>query len=138
MILIINTAGEEKIKVILVKGENDFFVKEISAGRKHSEKLLVLVDRVLKERGIKFNTINSLGVVNGPGRFTSLRIGIAVANTLAYSFKVPVVSVRLDEFKGNCELVSKVIKKIKLVKIGKFDLSKNIILPHYGSEPNIG
>ncbi|PIZ74419.1 tRNA (adenosine(37)-N6)-threonylcarbamoyltransferase complex dimerization subunit type 1 TsaB [Candidatus Peregrinibacteria bacterium CG_4_10_14_0_2_um_filter_43_11] len=37
-------------------------------------------------------------VISGPGSFTSLRVGIAVANTFAHQLKIPIVGLRTDEW----------------------------------------
>ncbi len=43
--------------------------------------------------GVKANDIQAIGVALGPGSFTSLRIGLAVAKGMALSLRIPVVGV---------------------------------------------
>jgi tRNA threonylcarbamoyladenosine biosynthesis protein TsaB len=50
------------------------------------------IQEILNKSSISLEGINGLVVFKGPGSFTGLRIGVTVANTLAYSFKIPIVS----------------------------------------------
>ena len=137
MILIIDTTNDNETKVILAKNQDSFVVKKASGEKKQAEKLLVLIDKVLPAGKMKLSIINGLGVVSGPGRFTSLRIGVVTANTIAYALKIPVVGIKFNEFVSERELVAVAVKKLAGVA-KKFVLSKNIILPYYDKKPNIG
>lgn len=46
---------------------------------------------LLKEANKAWHELNGLVVYKGPGSFTGLRIGIAFANTLAYSLDIPII-----------------------------------------------
>ena len=49
----------------------------------HSEKLLVMVDTLLRELGLDMTDIDVIAAAHGPGSFTGLRIGMATAKGLA-------------------------------------------------------
>ena len=59
----------------------------------HSEKLLKQIDLLLSEAGCTLDDLDLLAVVNGPGSFTGLRIGIATVKGLAQVLNIPVVAV---------------------------------------------
>lgn len=59
----------------------------------HSLMLLPMVDEVLNEANIKLSQLDGLIFGRGPGSFTGVRIGIGVAQGLAYSANLPVVGV---------------------------------------------
>lgn len=59
----------------------------------HSETLMVMVDRVLKESECEVNQIDALAVTTGPGSFTGLRIGMAAVKGLSMAAGKPVVGV---------------------------------------------
>jgi len=59
----------------------------------HSLQLLPMVDEVLKEANIKLSQCDGLIFGRGPGSFTGVRIGVGVAQGLAFAAEIPVVGV---------------------------------------------
>lgn len=131
MILIINTAPQDCMTVILAQKKDSFKAKTISGQFRQAEKLLPTIDAICKKQGVALNKLRGIGVVVGPGGFTSVRIGVAVANAFAYSLNLPIIGLKLSEFSDDKELVAKVFEKIKAAKPAK------LVLPFYDREPNI-
>lgn len=131
MILIINTAPQDHMTVILAQKKDSFKAKTISGQFRQAEKLLPTIDAICKKNGAALNKLRGIGVVVGPGGFTSVRIGVAVANAFAYSLNLPIIGLKLSDFSDDKELVAKVFEKIKTVKPAK------LVLPFYDREPNI-
>ena len=59
----------------------------------HSQTLMPIIDRVLKESDTDLSQMDFIAVTNGPGSFTGLRIGVSTAKGLADALKKPVVGV---------------------------------------------
>jgi len=58
----------------------------------HTETLLANIDDVVRQAGIRpAADLKALAVVNGPGSFTGIRIGMATARGLGDSWNIPVV-----------------------------------------------
>jgi len=131
MILIINTALAETLEIILAQNAKDFSVKKFGAAGHQSEKLLIALDGFLRLKKITPQKLTGLGVVSGPGGFSSVRIGVVVANSLAWALKIPVVGISKNNFKNNGELVSRVCQKLKAGQNDK------IVLPVYDRELKI-
>jgi tRNA threonylcarbamoyladenosine biosynthesis protein TsaB len=127
MFLIINTAESDFGYIVLAKDQDNFWLKRVASGRQ-SESLLTSIDKLLNSHKKKLKQIKTIGVVSGPGTFTSIRIGVVLANTLAYATGIPLVGIKKDEFKTVKELVQKIISNKKFHKL---------VLPLYDREPNI-
>ena len=61
--------------------------------KKHSEKMLPSIDHMLQDSGLGLKDFDVFGVVNGPGSFTGLRIGMATAKGFAQALNKPMVTV---------------------------------------------
>lgn len=123
MILLLNTSKPECEMIIYRNGEYLTFSWE--ANRELADNLLTFISDNLSKKRIQFSQLTGLGVFEGPGSFTGLRIGITVMNTLADSLGIPIVGGRGEEW--HKEIVNKIQK-------GE---NKSIVLPFYGSEAKI-
>lgn len=85
MKLYIDTSDSEKIIVGL---DNEKF--ESKAKQRASQRLLPFIEEVLKKKKKTVKEITEVQANSGPGSFTGLRVGVAVANTLGWVLKVPV------------------------------------------------
>lgn len=59
----------------------------INMGMTHSEGLLPQLDQLLARTGVKKEEIELIAISMGPGSFTGLRIGLATAEAMAYSWQ---------------------------------------------------
>jgi len=64
-----------------------------AVGQKHSDRVLPLIEAVLREAGLQLRDIDAFAFGAGPGSFTGLRIACGVVQGLAYACRRPVVSV---------------------------------------------
>lgn len=88
-ILTIDTTYFEEAEIGLKTAEGKFVEKkQFAAGRELSEKLLPEIDRLLKRNNLKPQDLVGIKVNRGPGSFTGTRIGVAVANALAFSLGI--------------------------------------------------
>lgn len=55
-----------------------------------SQVLLKMIQDGLIRAGISWSDIESVGVTVGPGSFTGLRVGVTVANAIAYACRIKV------------------------------------------------
>lgn len=63
------------------------------SGNRLSRELLQRIERLLARHQYQLADITGIVVYKGPGSFTGLRIGLTVANGLAYAYRIPVVGV---------------------------------------------
>lgn len=72
------------VNVSLVKDNELLSSIDENVGNNHSVNTTKYLDKVLKDALIDVKDIDKIMIVNGPGSFTGVRIGVAIAKTLAY------------------------------------------------------
>ncbi|HNZ86442.1 MAG TPA: tRNA (adenosine(37)-N6)-threonylcarbamoyltransferase complex dimerization subunit type 1 TsaB [bacterium] len=126
MILYIDTANREFIKLALIK-KQEVFLLEKNVENKQSENLLKFLDKFLRSKKVKLQNLKRIIVNTGPGSFTSVRIGVVLANTLSFALKIPVVGTSQKEIKT----------KDDILKLLDLKPSREFVKPFYYKEPNI-
>lgn len=82
----------EACSVALVHGEGVIARSEL-APRRHAELVLPMADALLAEAGLGRRALDAVAVGRGPGAFTGVRLGVALAQGIAMGLDVPVVPV---------------------------------------------
>ncbi len=95
------------------------------ADRNLSVTILGKIEKLLEDNKFKFDDLEGIVGFKGPGSFTGLRIGLTVANTLAYGLRIPVI---VDDAQDWIQ------DGIKRLKKGEND---KVALPEYGREARI-
>lgn len=104
---------DKLITIGLLKNGKVLEQKEQTSTMNHSIYVMPLIDGILKNNKIEPSYLNEIIVVNGPGSFTGVRIGVTIAKTLAYTLNIPIKTITsLASF-----AISKEIKTNKLVTI---------------------
>lgn len=124
MVLTIRTDKPEA-EIGVYMGDTQRAYRTWMAHRELSGTLLNTIDDMLREQQCALKDIEGIVCFAGPGSFTGLRIGLTVANTLAYSLGVPVVATRHDDW---------VVVGLERLHAGDND---RIALPYYGAAPHI-
>lgn len=123
MILLLDTSTAV-CKLSLVDGDRRF-EDQWQADRALAKGLLEYVTQQLHAHEWGWQDIRGIGVFEGPGSFTGLRIGLTVMNTVADSELVPIVGTRGESWQT---LV------LDRLSSGQDD---HIVMPFYGSEAHI-
>jgi tRNA threonylcarbamoyladenosine biosynthesis protein TsaB len=95
------------------------------AHRSLADTLLGEIRDLLATQQKTFADLTGVIVFRGPGSFTGLRIGISVANALAYGQEIPIVGALGNEW---------VASGLRLLKN---QASDKIVTPEYGAEAHI-
>jgi tRNA threonylcarbamoyladenosine biosynthesis protein TsaB len=85
MKLFIDTSDGKKTTVKLEE-----MVLEKTSISYDSQQVLILIEEILKKNKKTLQDLTEVKVNLGPGSFTGLRIGMAVANTLGFVLDIPV------------------------------------------------
>lgn len=79
--VLINTSGVRQAHISLVNYDGRVLGECSMEGK--SQMILPAFQKVLSDADVTFDDIGSISVHTGPGSFTGVRVGVAVAKTLA-------------------------------------------------------
>ncbi len=95
-ILILDTADNKKITVgLIINGQKDIQVKEITSNK--TQIILPMIEEILKKHLLKPEDLSGIQINPGPGSFTGLRVGLAIANSLSFALKIPINGKKVGE-----------------------------------------
>lgn len=79
-------------KAVLVElsSDNTVLAKREAHDTANVQPLLILIESVLSENGLTLSDLTEITTMRGPGSYTGLRVGLAVANTLGTLLGIPV------------------------------------------------
>ena len=95
------------------------------AHRQLAETLHTAIEDMLTSQAMSWKDLQGIVAFEGPGSFTGLRIGLAVANALAYDLSIPIVATKDEHW---------ITKGVARLQAGEQD---EIALPFYGRDANI-
>jgi tRNA threonylcarbamoyladenosine biosynthesis protein TsaB len=125
MIILTIRTDKPEAEISLFDGEKKLAYKTWQAHRQLAETIHTKIERQLSALGLTWRNLDGIVCYQGPGSFTGLRIGVTVANALAYSLSIPIVT------SGGVDWLAAGIKKQLTGE------NQKIVLPKYGAAPNI-
>jgi len=131
MYLFINNISLNKIILGLGQAKGPFDFLNLPNTQNKNDRILSGIDRLFKKNKKNLSSLKGIIVINGPGSFAGIRVGLSVANTLAWALNIPAIGVNLSQGKDSQELVKIGIKKLLKIK------NQKPVMPFYGKEPNI-
>lgn len=87
------TTSSNICSVSLLEDSNVLIEKHITDAKTHSQKLMPLIDKILKENNISLKDIDLYACSNGPGSFTGVRIAVSTVKAFADVTNKSIVSV---------------------------------------------
>jgi len=132
MILVLDTAAENVFIGLWDKEKSAWSSKdEFLGGRELNSLIIKKLDKSFWYSQENQNKLVGIIIAAGPGSFTGLRIGMSIANTLAYVRDIPIVAV--PEIKSAEELLNKGLELLRKSE----PVFEKAVTPHYGAEPHI-
>ncbi len=95
LLLAIDTCGPTgSVALGRIPGRDlEIFGQTELAGRTYSATLISAVADLLHSAGLELRNLDGIVVVNGPGSFTGVRVGVSAAKGLAQGAEIPVVAI---------------------------------------------
>ena len=118
MILVIDTSSSN-VTVSIIQNDKVEFSFSKKVDNDIASKILPIIDKGLKELGLDVKSINKIFVVNGPGSFTGVRIGVTVAKTIGWALNINVVPISSLELIATTPVTNKYIVPL-IYSIEKF------------------
>jgi len=126
-ILTIRTDKPEA-EVGIYDGQKQIAYEIWTAHRQLAEGLHLKIQELLTPHKLELDDIQAIIVFKGPGSFTGLRIGMSVANALAFGLSVPIVGeseTQLKDWRTN---------GVSRILMGHDD---KVVVPEYGAPVHI-
>lgn len=131
MILFIDT--HDSLITVGLKIDNKLFIKNKESEYSHSIFTMSLIKELFDENEANIKELDTIIVVNGPGSFTGIRIGLTIAKTLAYTLKTKIISISsLTAYLISSESSTDkmcIINDPKGYYVSVFDKDNNVIIP---------
>jgi len=125
MLIITIRTDKPDAEIGLYEGNKQLAYEVWTAHRQLAETIHTKIKTLLESKAKTINDIEGIVAFVGPGSFTGLRIGLTVANTLAYALNIPIVGSRDPNW-----------LETGIETLGNKQGSI-VALPEYGAAPNI-
>jgi tRNA threonylcarbamoyladenosine biosynthesis protein TsaB len=111
-ILLINTALQDASVSIAVDGK---LIDQINnpSQKEHASFLHPAIQSICKNNGISLKSLKAVSVINGPGSYTGLRVGLSAAKGICYANQIPLICINTLEW----------------IAFGNRDLARDLIVP---------
>ncbi len=130
--LFLDTASHNMI-VGIYKDTDELYFSIEENNNQLSEKLLPAIKRAFENVDLSLADINRIYVVNGPGSFTGVRIGVAVAKTIAWALKKEIIPISELELMASTDIdeknkLSMIDARRGYVYAGIYDKNLNVVI----------
>lgn len=110
--------------------------------QQHSKRILPMVQQLLADAGVSLNQLSGIVFGRGPGSFTGVRIGVSVAQGLAFGVDVPVYGVSTlaamaqaaAQLKGSRQVIAAIDARMAEVYLAAYALDEQGLMQAISSE----
>ena len=78
-------SSRKSLSIALANENKLLFVSNVNSYSKHSNYLMSEIQNIISNSNLTINDIDNIVVLNGPGSFTGIRVGVTIAKTLAWA-----------------------------------------------------
>lgn len=88
-ILGIDPTAHDRMVVVLQSGSGASITESLITGERSSERYLAALQAFFEQHDVAPKDLNGIVTKKGPGPFTGLRVGVTIANALAFGLGIP-------------------------------------------------
>jgi tRNA threonylcarbamoyladenosine biosynthesis protein TsaB len=77
--------------ISIIKDYKIIYINKDLSNTLTSNKVMPIIDEAFKTTNLKINDVDKIFVVNGPGSFTGIRVGVTIAKTISYCLNIPLI-----------------------------------------------
>jgi len=93
MISLFLDTSSTNLTLAIFKDKNHLYYSSEKTNNDLSRRVLPKIDEALKLLALNIKNIDRIYVVNGPGSFTGIRVGVTIAKVLAWSLNIKIYTV---------------------------------------------
>lgn len=125
MIILTIRTDKPEAEIGLYEDDKKLAYEKWQAHRQLAETINRKIQELLSSQGLALEEVSGLVVYRGPGSFTGLRIGLSVANALAYGLNIPIIAAEREDWqqRGIAELET--------------DHNDKLVMPFYDSAAHV-
>lgn len=131
MITLFIDSTRTNLFVSIIKNNDILIKKNVQSYSKHSNYLMNTINDIFKELKMDINVIENIVVLNGPGSFTGIRVGVTVAKTIAWTLSKKIYTLStLEALKihsNNDQIISVIEDRNNYAYIGLFNENEKIM-----------
>lgn len=131
MITLFIDSTRTNLFVSIIKDNEVLIKKNVQSYSKHSNYLMNTINDIFNDLKMDINIIDNIVVINGPGSFTGIRVGVTIAKTIAWTLSKRIYTLStLEALKihsNNDEIISVIEDRNGYAYIGLFNNNKNVI-----------
>lgn len=77
-------SSRESLSVALISGDKLLLVSNVASHSKHSNFLMNEIQNILHKSNFTIHDIDNIVILNGPGSFTGIRVGVTIVKTMCW------------------------------------------------------
>ncbi len=127
--------------IAIYKEDHISYINHLDIKVTHSERLLPQIDTGLKSSKIDISQIDLVVIANGPGSFTSIRIGLATAKGICMAHNIPLLPISTLELlannvvSSNRNILTLIDAKMSEVYTALYSPELELLIPETNAKP---
>ena len=93
MAYILNIESATTICSVCISQNGELLSIHETDANKHASEITLMIGKCLTEADLKMTDLSAVAISNGPGSYTSLRVGASTAKGICYALNIPMIAV---------------------------------------------